>query len=120
MEGRAVYGVQIVFHCVGKEGPPELVGHGSPFLPYTHLRRADDCMDCTIFVRQGRGCFSSAPLALFQRICHPVQGGGVVLIQQVGVDLDRGGGGGVAQGLADVEQGAPWAEATVAKVWRRP
>ena len=30
--------------------------------------------------RQGRGCFSSAPLALFQRICHPVQGGGVVLI----------------------------------------
>lgn len=55
--------------------------------------------------RQGRGCFSSAPLALFQRICHPVQGGGVVLIQQVGVDLARGGGGGVAQGLADVEQG---------------
>ena len=54
---------------------------------------------------QGRGCFSSAPLALFQRICHPVQGGGVVLIQQVGVDLARGGGGGVAQGLADVEQG---------------
>lgn len=57
--------------------------------------------------RQGRGCFSSAPLALFQRICHPVQGGGVVLIQQVGVDLARGGGGGVAQGLPDVEQGGP-------------
>ena len=29
----------------------------------------------------------------------------MVLIQQVGVDLARGGGGGVAQGLADVEQG---------------
>ena len=55
--------------------------------------------------RQGRGRKTSAPPALFQRICHPVQGGGVVLIQQVGVDLARGGGGGVAQSLADVEQG---------------
>ena len=71
--------------------------------------------------RQGRGCFSSAPLALFQRICHPVQGGGVVLIQQVGVDtLPVVAGVEWPRALPMSNRGAPWAEATVAKVWRRP
>ena len=43
----------------------------------------------------------------FQRIGHPQEGILVGAVDEVGVDASGGGGGGVAQCLADVEEGYP-------------